>query len=157
MQHDAVPAAGAARVRPAGPDDRVRDAFPVASPTSTRPAPTPTPSRHPTATARPTVPSVPAGMPLAARVGQLLMVGVPAAGAGDAALRQLGRYRVGGVILTGRSRAGTAATAALTARVRAAVPGPAGADRDRPGGRRGAGVEGSRLPARCRARAARAG
>ena len=46
-------------------------------------------------------------MPLAARVGQLLMVGVPATGAGDAALRQLGRYRVGGVILTGRSNAGT--------------------------------------------------
>ncbi len=98
---------------------------PIASPTSTRPAPTPTPTptRHPTATAGPTVPSVLAGMPLAARVGQLLMVGVPAAGAGDAALRQLGRYRVGGVILTGRSRAGAAATAALTARVRAAVPG----------------------------------
>jgi beta-N-acetylhexosaminidase len=63
-------------------------------------------------------------MPLAARIGQLLMVGVPAAGAGDGALRQLDRYRVGGVILTGRSRAGTAATAALTARVQAAVHGP---------------------------------
>jgi beta-N-acetylhexosaminidase len=52
------------------------------------------------------------------------MVGVPAAGTSDAALRQLGRYRVGGVILTGRSHTGTSATAALTARVRAAVAGP---------------------------------
>jgi beta-N-acetylhexosaminidase len=65
-----------------------------------------------------------ARLPLAARVGQLLMVGVPAAGTSDPALRQLGRYRVGGVILTGRSHAGTSATAVLTARVRAAVPGP---------------------------------
>jgi beta-N-acetylhexosaminidase len=62
-------------------------------------------------------------MSLAARVGQLLMVGVPAAGASDAVLRRLGRYRVGGVILTGRSSAGTAATGALTARLRASVPG----------------------------------
>jgi beta-N-acetylhexosaminidase len=62
-------------------------------------------------------------MPLAARVGQLLMVGVPATGASDAALRQLAHYRVGGVILTGRSNTGAAATAALTARVRAAVQG----------------------------------
>ena len=96
---------------------------PVAGPTTTWPAPTPTPTRHPTATPRPTAGSVLARMPLAARVGQLLMVGVPAAGSSDAALRQLGRYRVGGVILTGRSHAGTAATAALTTRVRAAVPG----------------------------------
>jgi beta-N-acetylhexosaminidase len=62
-------------------------------------------------------------MPLAARVGQLLMVGVPAAGTGGAALRELDRYQVGGVILTGRSHAGVAATAALTARVRSAVHG----------------------------------
>jgi len=99
---------------------------PTAGGTSTGPAPTPTPTPHPTATPRPTVPSVLARLPLAARVGQLLMVGVPAGGTSDAALRQLGRYRVGGVILTGRSHAGTSATAALTARVQAAVPGPAG-------------------------------
>jgi len=98
---------------------------PTAGGTSPRPAPTPTPTPHPTATPRPTVPSVLARLPLAARVGQLLMVGVPAGGTSDAALRQLGRYRVGGVILTGRSHAGTSATAALTARVQAAVPGPA--------------------------------
>ena len=100
---------------------------PTAGSTSTRPAPTPTPAPtpHPTATPRATAPSVLARLPLAARVGQLLMVGVPAAGTSDAALRQLGRYRVGGVILTGRSHAGTSATAALTARVQAAVPGPA--------------------------------
>ena len=40
------------------------------------------------------------------------MVGVPATGASAAALQQLARYRVGGVILTGRASAGTAATAA---------------------------------------------
>ena len=97
---------------------------PTAGRTSTGPAPTPTPTPHPTATPRPTVPSVLARLPLTARVGQLLMVGVPAAGTSDAALRQLGRYQVGGVIFTGRSHAGTSATAALTARVQAAVPGP---------------------------------
>jgi beta-N-acetylhexosaminidase len=64
-----------------------------------------------------------ARLPLAARVGQLLMVGVPATGASDAALRQLARYQVGGVILTGRSYAGIPATAALTARLRATVRG----------------------------------
>jgi len=105
-------------------------ASPTAVPTSTRPAaspvPTRAPTRHPTATAPPAAPtpSVLAGLSLAARVGQLLMVGVPAAGTSDAALRQLDRYRVGAVILTGRSHAGTAATAALTARVKAAVDGP---------------------------------
>jgi beta-N-acetylhexosaminidase len=96
---------------------------PSARPASTRPAPTRAPTRPHAPTASPTAPSVLAGLPLAARVGQLLMVGVPAGGTGGAALRQLGRYRVGGVILTGRSRGGVAATAALTARIRAAVPG----------------------------------
>ena len=122
------PAPARAPASPASPAPTT--ASPTAGPTSTRPAPTPVPTRaptrHPTATAPPTAPtpSVLAGLSLAARVGQLLMVGVPAVGTSDAALRQLDRYRVGGVILTGRSHAGTAATAALTARVQAAVHGP---------------------------------
>src|ERR1700761_9249170 len=53
------------------------------------------------------------------RVGQLLMVGVPATGAGTAALQQVSHYHVGGVILTGRSSAGVAATANLSAQVQA--------------------------------------
>ena len=53
------------------------------------------------------------------RVGQLLMVGVPATGASSAALDQVRRYHVGGVILTGRSSAGTAATATLAAQLQA--------------------------------------
>ena len=98
-----------------------------------------------------------AGLSLAARVGQLLMVGVPAAGTSDAALRQLDRYQVGGVILTGRSHAGTAATAALTARVQAAVHGPPVLiATDQEGGAVQV-LTGAGLLARCRARAARAG
>ncbi|HST67170.1 MAG TPA: glycoside hydrolase family 3 N-terminal domain-containing protein [Mycobacteriales bacterium] len=49
------------------------------------------------------------------RVGQLLMVGVPATGADAATLQAISRYHLGGVILTGRSSAGVAATARLTA------------------------------------------
>jgi beta-N-acetylhexosaminidase len=62
------------------------------------------------------------------QVGQLLMVGVPAAGATTAQLQLVGRYHLGGVILTGRSTAGTAATAALVARLQgqASTPGNAG-------------------------------
>lgn len=53
------------------------------------------------------------------RVGQLLMVGVPATGASAAALQQVSHYHVGGVILTGRSSAGTAATANLSSQLQA--------------------------------------
>src|SRR5512133_845626 len=60
-----------------------------------------------------------ARLSLEQRVGQLLMVGVPATGAGASALQQLGAFHVGGVIFTGRSSAGTAATANLAAQVQA--------------------------------------
>jgi beta-N-acetylhexosaminidase len=56
-----------------------------------------------------------AGMSEAARVGQLFMVGTPATGKGETAVEALTRYDVGSVILTGRSRLGVAATAALSA------------------------------------------
>jgi len=55
-----------------------------------------------------------ARMSLDQRVGQLLMVGVPATGASSTALRQVRDYHVGGVLLTRRSPAGTGATAYLT-------------------------------------------
>ena len=48
-------------------------------------------------------------MTLEQRVGQLLMVGVPSAGLGDAAVRTITDYHVGNVILTGNSVAGVAA------------------------------------------------
>jgi beta-glucosidase-like glycosyl hydrolase len=60
-----------------------------------------------------------ARLSLEQQVGQLLMVGVPATGAGASALQQLGAFHVGGVIFTGRSSAGTAATANLAAQVQA--------------------------------------
>jgi beta-glucosidase-like glycosyl hydrolase len=60
-----------------------------------------------------------ARMTLDQRVGQLLMVGVPAAGASAKELQQVAHYHVGGVILTGRGTAGAAATANLTAQLQA--------------------------------------
>jgi beta-glucosidase-like glycosyl hydrolase len=56
-------------------------------------------------------------MSLEQRVGQLLMVGVPATGASASTLQQIGAYHVGGVIFTGRSSAGAAATANLAAQL----------------------------------------
>lgn len=69
-----------------------------------------------------------ARLTLEQRVGQLLMVGVPATGPTTAALQQVGRYHVGGVILTGRSSAGVAATANQAARLQGqgSTPGNAG-------------------------------
>jgi beta-glucosidase-like glycosyl hydrolase len=58
-----------------------------------------------------------ARMTLDQRVGQVLMVGVPATGASAKDLQQVGHYHVGGVILTGRGTAGTAATANLSAQL----------------------------------------
>ena len=85
------------------------------------------------------LPSAPAGaadgstavlarMQLEQQVGQLLMVGVPASGASASVLQQIAAYHVGGVILTGRSSAGTAATANLAAQlqVQATAPGNVG-------------------------------
>jgi beta-N-acetylhexosaminidase len=64
-----------------------------------------------------------ARMTLEQRVGQLLMVGVPATGASANELQQVARYHVGGVILTGRGTAGTAATANLTAQLQVQATG----------------------------------
>lgn len=55
-------------------------------------------------------------MSIEERVGQLFMVGTPADAAGRAALDAVTDRHVGGIFLHGRSRAGVAATAAMTAR-----------------------------------------
>ncbi|HEV7653269.1 MAG TPA: glycoside hydrolase family 3 N-terminal domain-containing protein [Mycobacteriales bacterium] len=68
-----------------------------------------------------------ARMTLDQRVGQLLMVGVPATGASAKDLQQIGHYHVGGVILTGRGTAGTAATASLSAQLQTQATGPGNA------------------------------
>src|SRR4051794_20328816 len=60
-----------------------------------------------------------ARMTLDQRVGQLLMVGVPATGASAKELQQVAHYHVGGVILTGRGTAGVGATANLSAQLQA--------------------------------------
>lgn len=79
------------------------------------PAPdSPTPSR--TATATPTPSATPdplAGMTLEQRVGQLFMVGTPAATAAPGSLDAVRTLHVGGVFLSGRSHAGVAATKAV--------------------------------------------
>ena len=51
----------------------------------------------------------------AQRVGQLFMVGTPAAGLSSQTVTDIQAYHAGNIILTGRSSAGVAATAALTA------------------------------------------
>ena len=60
-----------------------------------------------------------ARMTEAQRVGQLFMVGTPATGASSATLTAIARYHVGNVILTGRSYAGVAAVARVSATLRA--------------------------------------
>ena len=59
-----------------------------------------------------------AGMTLAQQVGQVFMVGTPATGVVAATTSALRDRHVGSVILTGRSTAGIAATAAVTASLR---------------------------------------
>jgi beta-glucosidase-like glycosyl hydrolase len=59
------------------------------------------------------------GMTEAQRVGQLFMVGAPAAGLSSQAVTDIQAYHAGNIILTGRSSAGVAATAALTASLQA--------------------------------------
>ncbi len=60
-----------------------------------------------------------ASMSLPQRVGQLFMVGTPATSADPVVQGQIGRYHVGNVMLTGRSSAGTAVPARVTAVLRA--------------------------------------
>ncbi len=65
-----------------------------------------------------------AGPTLEQSVGQLLVMGVPATGPDAAMLAQVARYHLGGVILTGRSSAGVAATAGVTARLQSRATTP---------------------------------
>jgi beta-N-acetylhexosaminidase len=62
-----------------------------------------------------------AGMSEAQRVGQLFMVGGAATGVSSATLSAISTYHAGSIILTGRSSAGVAATARVTAALRARV------------------------------------
>jgi beta-N-acetylhexosaminidase len=62
-----------------------------------------------------------ARLTLAQRVGQLFMVAATATGADANTMSDLTRYHVGNVYLAGRSRAGTAATAAVIRRMTATV------------------------------------
>ncbi len=82
-------------------------------------SPSPVPST-PSPTADPL-----AGLTLAQRVGQLFMVGTPAAAAAPGTLDDIGRLDVGGVFLSGRSTASVAATRDVVARLTAADPGGA--------------------------------
>jgi beta-glucosidase-like glycosyl hydrolase len=59
--------------------------------------------------------SVLASMSLAQRVGQLFMVGTPAASVSSQTVTDIQTYHAGSVILTGRSSAGVAATASVSA------------------------------------------
>lgn len=84
------------------------------SPVPTSAAALPAPAEKPDAAVR-----VLAGMSRAQRVGQLIMVGAPATGATGSTLSAISDSHVGNVILTGRSSLGTAATARVSARLRA--------------------------------------
>src|SRR3954453_2970106 len=64
------------------------------------------------------------GMTEAQRVGQLFMVGTPATGVSSQTATDIQTYHVGNVILTGRSSAGVAATAAVSAALQAKADGP---------------------------------
>ncbi|MDT3316001.1 glycoside hydrolase family 3 N-terminal domain-containing protein [Microbacterium sp. KSW4-11] len=87
------------------------------SPSSPSAAATPSPSASPT----PTPPANPSPDPVAAltleqRVGQLFMVGTNATTASPATLAAVADRHAGGIFLSGRSRAGIAATADVVAR-----------------------------------------
>src|SRR4051812_10950974 len=60
-----------------------------------------------------------AHLTLEQQVGEVFMVGAPATGAGAATTSAIRDRHVGNVILTGRSAAGTSATAAVTGSLRA--------------------------------------
>jgi beta-glucosidase-like glycosyl hydrolase len=61
----------------------------------------------------------------AQRVGQLFMVGTPATGLSSQTVTDIQTYHAGNIILTGRSSAGVAATAAVSAAAQAKATGPA--------------------------------
>jgi beta-glucosidase-like glycosyl hydrolase len=76
--------------------------------------PSTTPATPSTSAADPATAAL-ARLSLSQRVGQLLMVGTPATAAGARTARAITRYHVGNVMLTGRSTAGVAATARVSA------------------------------------------
>ncbi|MFJ4260987.1 glycoside hydrolase family 3 N-terminal domain-containing protein [Paenarthrobacter nicotinovorans] len=98
-----------------------------ASPSSSQPTASAAPASTPPSATAPSTPSVPApatstastaGQQLAAlsleqRVGQLFMVAAKATGAEPATMEALKKYHIGNVYLSGRSKAGTTATAAV--------------------------------------------
>jgi len=88
----------------------------IVPPPTTTPAPSGTPAPSPTPPADPI-----AGMTLEQRVGQLFMVGTPASGAASGSLDAVRTLQLGGVFLSGRSAAGSAATAAVVAAFTALV------------------------------------
>jgi len=86
------------------------------------PAPAPTATTLPPVTPTPTVTPDPlAGMTVEQRVGQVFMVGTTATGAEAATLSAVRDKFVGGIFLSGRTHAGTAATAAVVAQFTAAA------------------------------------
>jgi beta-glucosidase-like glycosyl hydrolase len=90
----------------------------VAALTAAQPATAMTPGAQPSTSAvttASTANSVLASMSTAQRVGQLFMVGTPASGLSSQTVTDIQTYHVGNVILTSRSSAGVAATAAVSA------------------------------------------
>ncbi|MFF5792335.1 glycoside hydrolase family 3 N-terminal domain-containing protein [Paeniglutamicibacter sp. NPDC012692] len=88
-------------------------AIPDAAPASALPAAVPA--------AAPTPKQALAKLTLEQRVGQVLMMGVPATGAGKSDLSTLTRYKIGNVFLKGRSSAGVKSTKAVVAKISATV------------------------------------
>lgn len=97
--------------RLAVPDHQRPTTSSPASRPASRPGSTPARSPGPTSpkSADRCASQVLSGLDLRGRVGQLLVIGVPAAHPGIGA-RTVGRYRLGGVFLTGRSRSGVVST-----------------------------------------------
>lgn len=86
-----------------------------ASPSASAPTPTPTPTPSPTPSATPAPGPVDA-LSLEERVGQLFMVGTKATAASSTTLAAVDDRHAGGIFLSGRSRAGVAATAEVVSR-----------------------------------------
>lgn len=107
----APPASSAAASAPS------QSATPSQDPSQT-PATQPTPSAQPS-TAEKTL----ASMTLEERIGQVLMVGIPATGSTAADRSTIAAHELGNVFLKGRSSAGTAGTAAVVKRVEATISG----------------------------------
>ena len=95
-------------------------------------APTPTPT--PTATATAPAPDILDGLTVEQKVGQLFMVGTPADQVGPEALSAVVDRHVGAIFLSGRSDAGTDATAAVVAQFTAASGTPLIVATDQEGG-----------------------